>query len=171
MTGHRWFAVHTRPHAEHKAAFNLRRQGYTVYLPEHRKRRRHARRTDWIRAPFFPRYLFVRLDPEVTRWRAINSTFGVTGLVSMSDGGRPTPVPAGIVEALEARRDADGLIAVDPMARLKTGDSVRLCEGPFAEVEGIFASVDDHDRIVVLLDLMGRPVRVQVTRDSVEAVA
>src|SRR5690606_32732141 len=108
-----------------KARFNLLRQGFTTYLPEVLKRRAHARRVDWVRAPFFPRYIFVGFDPETTPWRAINSTIGVSGLVSFGDG-VPTPVPSGIVEQLRERESDEGLIAFDPAARFKPGDRVRI---------------------------------------------
>ena len=57
-----WFAVYSRARAEATAQEHLRRQGYEVYLPRHLKRRRHARRTDFVLAPLFPRYLFVAFD-------------------------------------------------------------------------------------------------------------
>ena len=46
-----WCAVQTHVCAEDKAAFHLRRQGYEVFLPKHLKRRRHARRVDWVPRP------------------------------------------------------------------------------------------------------------------------
>jgi transcriptional antiterminator RfaH len=56
-----WYVVQTHPHAENKAAAHLQRQGFATYLPRYLKRRRHARRTEAIAAPLFPRYLFVAL--------------------------------------------------------------------------------------------------------------
>ena len=72
-----WCAVQTHVRSEDKAAFHLRRQGYDVFLPKHLKRRKHARRVDWVPAPLFPRYLFVGIDPETTPWGVIRSTIGV----------------------------------------------------------------------------------------------
>lgn len=164
----RWFAVQTQPRAEAKARFNLLRQGFTTYLPEILKRRSHARRVDMVRAPFFPRYLFVGFDPDITPWRAINSTIGVSGLVSLSDGA-PTPVPDHVVDSIRAQEREDGLIAFDPTSRLKPGDKVRIGDGPFAEMGAIFEAVADSDRIAILLDLMGRAVRVKIARHHIAA--
>ncbi len=58
----RWYVVHTHTRGERLAMVNLRRQGLDTYLPQYLKRRRHARRTEWIPAPLFPRYLFVAMD-------------------------------------------------------------------------------------------------------------
>src|SRR3954468_9168362 len=96
-----WYVVHTHPRAEAKALLNLDRQGFSCYLPRYLKRRRHARRLDWVAAPLFPRYLFIGMDLATARWRAIRSTIGIAGLVCHGD--QPTPVPFGIVEGLKAR--------------------------------------------------------------------
>ena len=69
----RWYVVSTHVHGERKALFHLTRQGYTAYLPQYFKRRRHARRIDWAPTPLFPRYLFVELDTEHQQWRTCKS--------------------------------------------------------------------------------------------------
>ena len=51
-----------------------------------------------VRAPLFPRYLFVILDLERDRWLSVRSTVGVSRLFTQD--GRPVPVPVGIVESL-----------------------------------------------------------------------
>ena len=76
----RWYVVQTQPHAESKAARHLCRQGFQIYLPRYLKRRRHARRTETVPAPLFPRYMFVAVDIAVQRWRSIQSTIGVSRL-------------------------------------------------------------------------------------------
>ena len=50
-----WCAAQTHVRSEDKAEFHLRRQGYSVFLPKHLKRRRHARRIDWVWEPLCPR--------------------------------------------------------------------------------------------------------------------
>ena len=43
----RWYVVQTQVNGELKAAQNLVRQGFEVYLPRYLKRRRHARKIDF----------------------------------------------------------------------------------------------------------------------------
>ena len=57
-----WYAVHTHAGAETKAVWHLENQGFSVYLPRYLRRRRHARKVDWVPTPLFPRYLFVFMD-------------------------------------------------------------------------------------------------------------
>jgi transcriptional antiterminator RfaH len=164
-----WCAVYTQAHAEAKAMANLQNQGFEVYLPQCRKRRKHARKVEEIKAPLFPRYLFVGMDLELTSWRAINSTVGVVYLVCR--GERPLPLPFGTVEALQAREDGTGCIQFSATDRLCRGDPVSILTGPLAELVGTFDGVDDNERVTVMLGLLGREVKVHVTAQDIGAVA
>lgn len=154
----RWYVVQTHTHGENKAAAHLARQGFDVYLPRYRKRRRHARRVETVTAPLFPRYLFVAVDMEAQRWRSIQSTIGVARLVC--NGDNPTPVDDGIVATLRRQEDADGLVRLLQRPRFATGEKVRILDGAFAACIGLFDGMSDNDRVAVLLDLLGRKVRV-----------
>jgi len=85
MRDSRWYVVQTQPHSERKASFHLVRQGFQTYLPQYLKRRRHARRTETVPAPLFPRYLFVLFDIATQSWRPIRSTIGVNHLVCQGE--------------------------------------------------------------------------------------
>ena len=93
ITGARWYVVQTQVNGEAKAAENLRRQGYEAYLPRYLKRRRHARKMDFTAKPLFPRYMFVAIDMATQRWRSVQSTIGVSRLVTNGDS--PAAVPEG----------------------------------------------------------------------------
>jgi len=163
----RWYVVQTRPQAEVRAAQHLANQDFEAWLPEFRKTIRHARKTQSVRRPLFPRYLLVRADLEADRWRSILGTAGVVGLVG---GDPPTPIADQVVEALRARCDEEGLVRIDPALGLSQGQAVRIAEGPLADLEGIFLDIDDRARVAILLSLMGREIRVTVDAGSVEAV-
>ncbi len=161
-----WYAVHTHPREEFKALSHLRRQGYDVYLPRHAKVIRHARKSEKVARPFFPRYLFVKLNLAVDSWRAIRSTVGVSDIVCFSE--RPAHLPAGVIETLQRQEDAQGLIEL-ANSSLKPGDSVVVLSGPFAHQLGRCSNVSDDERVAILLDLLGRKVRVVLDADVVAA--
>jgi len=163
----RWYVAHTHPHAEAKATAHLSRQGFATYFPRYLKRRRHARRIEVVASPLFPRYLFVAVDISAQRWRAIYSTVGVTRLVSHGD--EPTPVPGGIVEALKDREDANGFIKLDQRPRFRPGDKIRVLDGAFTSCLGLFDGMAERERIAILLELLGRKVRVVIDADLVAA--
>ncbi len=167
-SGPAWYVVHTQPNAELRAAEHLQRQGFVTYVPTYLKKRRHARRVDHVRAPFFPRYLFVEIDVASQRWRSINSTVGVSRLVT--HGLLPTPVMPGVVEAIRAREDEQGMISLAPAAaKFRPGEAVRVTEGAFEACSGLFEALTDKDRVAILLDLLGRKVRVVLDAGAIEA--
>ena len=164
-----WFVVQTHAMAEVKAAFNLKRQGYSAYLPQYLKKRSHARRIDWVARPLFPCYLFVEMDVEAAQWQAIRSTIGVSHFICL--GELPALVPEGIVEAIIAREDEKGHVVLSFGDLFKKGQEVEIMNGPMAYISAIFDCVVDKDRVFVLMDLLGRQVRVRVPLESVRALA
>ena len=153
-----WYVVHTHPRAEAKALLNLDRQGFSCYLPRYLKRRRHARRLETVAAPLFPRYLFVALDLACQRWWSIRSTFGVADLVF--NGERPAPVSGGIIQLLKEREDERGFVGLPQRPRFVPGETVCVIGGVFSPCLGLFEEMLDRERVVVLLELLGRKVRV-----------
>src|SRR5262245_60516227 len=85
----RWFLVHTQPHCERKAEMHLAAQGFRAFLPQIHKTIRHARQLRTVRAPLFPRYMFLILDLGRDRWLSVGSTVGVSSLFTCED--RPVP--------------------------------------------------------------------------------
>jgi transcriptional antiterminator RfaH len=163
----KWYVVHTRAHAEASVTAHLQRQGFEAYCPQYLRRRSHARRVTVGPAPFFPRYVFVAIDVATQRWRAIRSTLGVTYLVGGEKG--PTPVTDAVVAELRASEDAGGFIPLKTVPHLLRGDRVRLCEGIFSTYAGLYDGMTDSGRVAVLLDLLGRKVRVVLDGTAVSA--
>jgi len=153
-----WYVIQTHVNAEAKAARNLERQGFGIYLPRYLKRRSHARKIEMVPAPLFPRYMFVWIDIETQRWRSVQSTFGVSQLVV--NGADPAPLASQIINRLRAREDGDGYVQLDQRPKIALGATVRVLTGVFAENLGLFDGMADRDRVAVLLDLLGRKVRV-----------
>lgn len=163
----RWYVVHTQPLAEFRAAEHLRRQDFVPYLPRYLKKRRHARRVEKIVRPLFPRYLFVSVDVATQRWRSIHSTVGVCRLVCRGD--EPAPVPPQVVEAIKAREDAEGFVTLDQRPRFAAGERVRILDGVFSACDGIFECLVDHERVAILLNVLGRQVRTVVGDEFITA--
>ena len=166
-TDARWYVVQTQVNAEAKAARNLIRQGFEIYLPRYLKRRSHARKIEKVAAPLFPRYMFVRVDMKTQRWRSIQSTFGVSRLVT--NGSDPAPVVDEVLRVLRAKEDQSGFIAMKPRRSFTMGEKVRILAGAFSDVVGLLDSLGDRERVAVLLDLLGQKVRVSIDLDMIAA--
>jgi transcriptional antiterminator RfaH len=167
QSSHSWYVVQTHARAEVKAYAQLVRQGFDVYLPRFLKRRRHARRVEIVPVPLFPRYLFVSVDLETQRWRSIHSTVGISRL--LCNGDVPAQVADGVIDELESRHDERGFIRLAAKPQFAAGASVRIVEGAFSSCLGIFEGMTDNQRISILLDLLGRKVRVVLDADAVTA--
>jgi transcriptional antiterminator RfaH len=146
---------------------HLARQGFATYLPRYLKRRRHARRTETVPAPLYPSYLFVTIDPTVQRWRSIHSTVGVTRLVC--NGDVPAAIDDAIIHGLKSREDAQGFIQLQRRPQFAAGDKVRIREGVFSDCLGLFEGMGDRERVAILLELLGRKVRVVLDEEFVVA--
>ena len=164
----RWYVVQTHAHAEAKASWHLQRQGFEIYLPKYLKKRRHARRTQTVIVPLFARYLFVAVDMTSQRWLSIGSTIGVTRLVC--DGDRPAAVPVAVFEALKRREDANGLIQLDHKPQFLPGDKVGVLDGAFQDWLGLYEGMTSNERVTILLEFLGRKVRVNLDSEMLIAV-
>lgn len=164
-----WYAVSCKPRQEEVAQDNLSRQGYQVYLPRLQIRKRRGR--NWVDSieALFPRYLFIRLDPSRRSTAPVRSTRGVCGLVRF--GSQAAVVPDCIIRAIRQREDAATGLHAEPRAELRRGELVRLTAGPLAGVEAVFERRCGEERVMLLLDLLGKANNVAVLREWVEKAA
>ena len=152
-----WYLVHTKPRQEDVALTNLQRQGYECYLPQMRIERIRRRKAEIATEPMFPRYLFIRLDSsdQGKSWAPIRSTLGVSQLVHF--GARAAKVDNGLVDLLRQREQAMPLDAM-----FHSGDSVVITDGPFAGIEAIYQTADADRRSFILLEILSKPVSMQI---------
>jgi len=74
-----------------------------------------------------------------------------------------------VVHALKAREDDKGFVRLDSKPTFAPGDKVRVLGGAFMDNAGLFNGLADHDRVSILLDMLGRKVRVLLDADMVAA--
>jgi hypothetical protein len=73
-----------------------------------------------------------------------------------------------VIDEIRAR-ERDGLVEL-PQRSPMPGDRVRLLQGPFTGQVGLFAGMRPHERVLVLLQLLGAQQRVTLARGDVEAL-
>ena len=159
--GTRWFLAQLKPNCANIAERNLKLQGFRTFLPIEDGTKRVRGKFITAPRPLFPGYIFVQIDTGAGHWRTINSTTGITRLVSF--GKEPAPVPLDIVSQLMLRCDGSGKLL--PPKLLKPGDQVRLTSGPFADFVGRIESIAPERRVWVLMEIMGGETRVAVATD------
>src|SRR5262249_48975008 len=135
-----------------------------VYLPRLRERRiSHGRKIE-VRPPLFPGYAFVAIELQ---WHTARWTVGVLGLIM--GGISPARVPDSVIAELKGR-ERNGLIELPKPRGLRAGDTVRVLRGPFAGHFALYAGMAPHERVAVLLALLGGQQRVILPKGDVEAV-
>jgi len=158
-----WYVVYTKPRKEAVAEENLKRQSYEVYLPRISELRRQRGRWKKYIEPLFPRYLFVHLSPGYDDTGPIGYTTGVAMLVRFGD--ELAVVEDRIVESLKLRADCATGLHCQKAPVFAPGDKVVLDDGPLAGVDAIFEAETGSERVVILLNALGRKNYISVNRD------
>lgn len=161
-----WFLAQVKPNCVKIAEKNLRRQGFETFLPLEEETRKRSGSFVTALRPLFPGYIFVTFDASGGLWRNINSTYGVSRLVSFST--TPAPVPAALVSQLKIRCDESG--KVRPSEYFSEGDHVRFVKGPFSDVVAEIVTIAPEKRVWVLMGIMGGQTRVAVDVEDLRAV-
>ncbi|MDJ0922040.1 MAG: transcriptional activator RfaH [Henriciella sp.] len=166
-SGTAWFAVQTHGGKEALVITNLERQGYEAWCPMIAKQVKQGRSRRRVLRPLFPRYVFVRIDLTEQRWKPIDSTFGVSGILKI--GMSPAALPDGVVNRLIDLTNEDGAVAFSDT--LVPGDRVKVVSGSFDDWIGQVVELPEQNRVVLLLRMAHRSVPVTVPASNVIRVA
>src|SRR5258708_7955784 len=156
-----WFALQVISGCDKQVAASLEVRGMEPFLPLYRSRRRWSDRTRVIDLPLFPGYVFCRFHAE--RLLPVLTTPGVVRVVSA--GKCPSPIADEEIAAIQRIVSSGG--SVEPWPYLKTGQMVRILDGPLFGMNGILAEVKSRRRLVVSVHLLQRSVAVEVDRECI----
>lgn len=163
-----WYAIRSKPNKEDFLARQFEAYGINVFYPRLRVTpvNPRARKT----RPYFPGYLFVQTDLEVTSASTLQWMAGAANLVSF--GGEPASVPEALITAIEKRVEEINASNKTGVDHLKRGEPVVIQTGPFAGYEAIFdARISGQERVRVLLNfLQKRQVAVELEQGQVRRV-
>ena len=159
-----WFILQFKPNSHHQAVKNLTRQGFETFLPLNESTSRKASRFINTAQPLFPGYMFVSFDRADIQWHKINSTYGVSRLVTFNSILKS--IPTTFVTSLMIRYDLSGKLL--PIEKLKKGDKVRVSKGPFADFIATVEKYETDQRIWILIDLMSRKTKTQTSVEDLQ---
>jgi len=119
-----------------------------------------------VREALFPRYLFIRLDTglDAQSWWPIRSTLGVSRLVTF--GQTPAKVDEDLIDQLRLKTNTTEV----QLRHFAPGEQVVVTEGPFVGVEAIYQMADGEGRVMLLLDILSKPVKMTVSPASIRKV-
>ena len=147
----KWFIAQIKPNSYKSAIQNLERQGFETFLPEMKITKRQKDKFIYKNVYVFPGYIFVCFDTQIISWTKINSTYGISKILTFNK--KPSEISSDLIQELKNRYEfKTNLTKKD---KLQKGDTIKFYAGPFADIIAKVESVDQNNRIWVLLEAMG----------------
>lgn len=161
----RWYLIKTKPKNHFKAQENILKQGMEVFLPVTLQTHRAPGRFQNVCTPLFPGYLFAKFDYE-HRARQVRYTVGVSYIVSF--GTLPAWVPDEMVEGLRIWCTENHMPS--QAGKLNKNDRVQIGAGPFTGAIAKILKVSPKERVVILLDFLGRSSHVSISSKQIRKI-
>ena len=157
-----WHIARAQPGQDRTAAQALRNRRYQVYRPimPVQTRRNHGELRNESRS-IFPTYLFVLPNPQ--GWESLRTApgmfYGDNALLRLNGSFarilHNDPNRVGIVQIRELEESLWNVEEKRKEPQWRVGDRVHVKKGPFIEMLGSIARLDDTGRVGVLLDILG----------------
>lgn len=159
-----WFCLKAQTKREHIAADHLRQlPGVTVFLPRVRFQRKTVRGLAWFTEALFPGYVFAQFNFQ-QQFRQVSHASGVRGIVHF--GERWPTIPAAAIAELQLALGVESICTIQDA--LVAGEEVEIASGAFRGLKAVVSRVlPARERILVLLDFLGRQTSVEVAATDV----
>ena len=146
-----WSIAQIKPNSYNSAIQNLERQGFKTFLPKMEITQRQENKFVVKNVHVFPGYMFVCLDQNIITWTKINSTYGVSKILTFSN--KPAEISSDLILELKNRYEINSKST--KKEKLQNGDSIKFFKGPFTDLIAKVESGDEKNRIWILLEAMG----------------
>ena len=162
-----WYAIHTYSGYEDSVMKNLKQRveslGYEdkifeVLVPKEKKIKIKGGKREVVEEKVYPGYVLVQMIVTDDSWYIVRNTPSVTGFIGA--GTTPTPLSQTEIDTLITRMGVE-----EPKYKfdVKTGDNVKITDGPFKDFDGKIAEVDvERGRVKVLVSIFGRETPVEL---------
>jgi transcriptional antiterminator NusG len=131
---------------------------FDVMVPIEKKIKIKAGKRTVAEEKIYPGYVLVDMIVTDASWYVVRNTPNVTGFIGL--GTTPTPVDPREIETLKKRM---GVLEPKYKIDVKSGDSVKIVDGPFKDFDGKVDEVDEEKgRIKVLISIFGRETPVEL---------
>lgn len=170
-----WYVVHTYAGYEAKVKRNLEHriesmgmldQIFQVVVPVEEEVDIKDGQRRIVERKIFPGYVLVRMLLNEDSWSVVRNTPAVTGFVG--SGTQPTPLREDEVDKILRRMDSE-----EPQIRVsfRTGQNVRIVDGPFSDFHGVVDEIDmDRGKVRLMVNFFGRETPVELDFLQVEKV-
>ena len=171
--GRAWYVVHCYSGYENKVRHNLEQRIDTmgmkdkifdVVVPTEEEIEVKDGKRRSVERRVFPGYILVNMIMTEESWYVVRNTPGVTGFVGM--GNNPTALRPEEVSQIIKRMEAD---APRIKVTFKSGERVRIVDGPFNDFRGTVSEIDmERAKVRVMVNFFGRETPVELDFLQVE---
>jgi transcriptional antiterminator NusG len=177
----KWYVVHTYAGYEQKvrgnlenriASMNMENMIHECVIPMEDVTEFKNGKKVTVQKKVFPGYLLVRMTLTDDSWAVVRNTPAVTGFVGT--GAKPTPLTRKEVENIlqikvegETTTSEAKAKSNKPKFEFEVGESVRVKEGPFADLPASISEInEDQLKVKVLVNIFGRetPMELDVSQ-------
>jgi transcriptional antiterminator RfaH len=158
-----WFCLRTQTKREHIAAAILSRMSaLEVFCPRiSQVKRTRTGKKRFVEA-MFPGYIFAKFHYP-THYRQVVHSQGITRMVELGD---QRVIPDGIIQDLKASIPEGILEATD--LSIEPGAEVEMVAGSLKGLNGkVLARLPAKNRIQILLEFLGREIKIEVNPDDI----
>jgi transcription termination/antitermination protein NusG len=165
--GKRWYAIHTYSGYEDSVVHNLKQRIesldmqdkiFNVLAPKEKKIKIKNGKRTVVEEKIYPGYVLVEMEVTDASWYVVRNTPNVTGFIGA--GTTPSALSEKEIEEMQKRMGVE-----EPKYKIdiSVGAAVRVVDGPFKEMEGKIAEIDEaRGRIKVLVSMFGRETPVDL---------
>lgn len=164
----RWYVVHTYSGHENKVAATLKQRVEAehmeakileILVPTQEKIEIKSGKKVTVKEKIFPGYILVRMILDDDSWLVVRTTQGVTSFIGAMN--KPTPIADAEVQGILKFMQQGAQPTYKQI--ITEGDTVRIIDGPFAEMIGKAESVDkERGKVKVLVSIFGRETPVEL---------
>ena len=167
----KWYVIHTYSGYKNKVASNLKKtienhkmkdMIQEVIVPTETVTEIKDNKERQVERNVFPGYVLVKMILDDDSWYVVRNIRGCTGFVGAS--AKPLPLSPEEVKKLGVERKTVKL-------SYKLGESVRITEGPLANMVGVVKKIDTENKLVnVTVSMFGRETPVELQLGQIEPV-
>ena len=163
----KWYVLHTYSGHEGRVTetliqriqtLGLEERVFEILIPTQEKIQiSHGKKSN-VTEKIFPGYLLIRLILDDDTWLAVRTTAGITGFVGM--GNKPSPISSAEVKSIQKFMSFTTPKFKNTYIK---GETVKITDGPFADLPGTINEIDDErGKVKVLVSIFGRETPVEL---------
>lgn len=117
---------------------------------------------------FFPGYILVQMTLTDETWHLVRGISKVSGFLGAR--GKPLPLSTSEVQRI-VKKVEDSANEIKHAVNYEVGDTVTVCDGPFASFQGVIEEVEPgKERVKVSVSIFGRSTNVDLSFAQIEKI-